>query len=162
MPFIPTSIYLDNYFTEESHFCQLYPLDIQKLDIIHWSPLIIINRAVKYLTNKPNAKILDIGSGSGKFCLAGTYYKPSAFFYGVEQRQYLVDCARSVRIKLGKLNAEFIHKNFTQIDFSEYDNFYFYNSFFENIEGTDKIDDTIAHSVELYDYYTPLSEKKVG
>jgi len=32
---------------------------------------------------------LDIGSGVGKFCLAGAYYKPSASFFGVEQRKDL-------------------------------------------------------------------------
>lgn len=156
MPFYPTSYYLDNYFSEESHFCQLYPLPIQQLDKKHWSPLTVVNRATKFLVHKPNAKILDIGSGAGKFCLAGAYYKPSAFFFGVEQRKYLVDCALSVKEKLGRLNANFFHKNFTQLDFKAFDNFYFYNSFFENIAGSDLIDDTIDYSLELYNYYTRI------
>jgi SAM-dependent methyltransferase len=151
--FVPSDANLENYFTEDSHFRQLYPLSFQKLDTLHWSPLRVIDRAVKFLVNKPNAKILDIGSGSGKFCLAGSYLKPFAFFSGVEQREDLLEYAQTVRKKLGRSNVDFVHKNFTQIDFTEYDNFYFYNSFFENIEGTDKIDDSIAYSVELYDYY---------
>jgi hypothetical protein len=161
MPFNPTSYYLDNYFPKESDFCQLYPLHIQQLDIKHWSPLIVVNRATKFLVHKPDAKILDIGSGAGKFCLAGAYYKPSAFFYGVEQRQYLVDCAISVNTKLGSLNVDFFHKNFTQLDFKEFDNFYFYNSFFENIAGSDTIDDTIDYSIELYNYYTRVLSRKL-
>jgi SAM-dependent methyltransferase len=161
MPFNPTSYYLDNYFSEESHFCQLYPLPIQQLDKKHWSPLVVVNRATKFLVNKPDAKILDIGSGAGKFCLAGAYYKPSAFFYGVEQRQYLVDCAISVKAKLGRLHVDFFHKNFTQLDFKEFDNFYFYNSFFENIAGSDTIDDSIDYSIELYNYYTRVLSRKL-
>jgi SAM-dependent methyltransferase len=137
-------------------------LSFQKLDTLHWSPLRVINRAVKFLANKPNAKILDIGSGSGKFCLAGAHFKPLAFFFGVEQREELVEYAQTARKKLGRLNVDFVHKNFTQIDFTDYDNFYFYNSFFENIEGTDKIDDSIAYSVELYDYYNLRLKSKLG
>lgn len=161
MPFDPPSYNPDHYFSEESHFCQLYPLSIQQLDKDHWSPLIVINRAATFLVHKPGAKILDIGSGSGKFCLAGAYYNPSASFYGVEQRQYLVDAALSVKARSGNLNAHFFHKNFTQLDLKEFDNFYFYNSFAENISGTDKIDDTIDYSMELYNYYTRILSKNL-
>lgn len=167
MTFVPSAANLDNYFTEEAPFYQLYSPSIQKLDPLHWSPLFVINRAVKFLVHKPNAKVLDIGSGSGKFCLAGAYFKPLAFFFGVEQREDLVECAQTARKKLGRSNVDFVHKNFTQIEFAEYDSFYFYNSFFENVEGTDKIDDSIAYSVELYDYYNlrlkaKLDEMPVG
>jgi SAM-dependent methyltransferase len=167
MPFIPSTTYIGNYFAEETQFSQLYSQFIQQLDKENWSPLIVTNKAADFLANKPHVKILDIGSGAGKFCLAGAYYKPSAFFYGVEQREYLVDAAKSVKEKLGILNVEFIHKNFTQINFKEYDNFYFYNSFFENLDGVEKIDDTIDYSTELYDYYNlylrrNLDEMPVG
>ncbi len=50
-------------------------------------------------------------------------------------------------------NVFFLHGNFTQLDFKRFDHFYFYNSFYENLPGTDKIDDSIAYSEELYMYY---------
>src|ERR1700693_5043534 len=78
MPFISTTRYLDYIFETEERFCQLYPLTVQKLDKLHWSPLTIIWEAVKFLAKEKDAKILDIGSGAGKFCLAGAYYKPTA------------------------------------------------------------------------------------
>lgn len=153
MPFKPTSYYPDNAFLEESHFGQLYPLSIQQLDKTHWSPLMIVNRATTFLVNKPDAKILDIGSGAGKFCLAGAYYKPSASFFGVEQRKDLVDHAETAKNILGLQNVHFIHRNFTQLNLEQFDHFYLYNSFFENLDGTDKIDNKIAYSNELYNYY---------
>lgn len=162
MPFIPSSTYLDRYFSNEARFCQLYPLSVQQLNESHWSPLLIINKAVRFLANKPGARILDIGSGSGKFCLAGAYYKPSAFFTGIEQRHYLTEHAITVRQKLGKLNVNFISGNFTQLNFREYDNFYFYNSFFENVDGSDKIDDSISYSIELYSYYNRILCSKLN
>ena len=39
------------------------------------------------------------------------------------------------------------HGNFTQLDFKNFDHFYFYNAFYENLAGTDKIDDSIDYSV---------------
>jgi len=154
MPFIPTSQYLDEIFDNERSLLQLYPLSIQLLDKLHWSPLPVIYKAVQFLAEKKDAKILDIGSGTGKFCLAGAYYKPSAFFYGVEQRRYLIGHAEAVKEKTGSRKVTFLHKNFTQLNLKEFDGFYFYNSFFECIPGTDKIDDSIAYSPELYHYYS--------
>jgi SAM-dependent methyltransferase len=154
MSFIPTAQYLDHIFESEQSFCQLYSLPIQQLDKIHWSPLAVIYKATQFLAVKKEARILDIGSGAGKFCLAGAYYKPSAYFYGVEQRLYLITHAESAREKLGRLSVTFMHKNFTQLNLKEFDGFYFYNSFFESIPGTDKIDDSIAYSPELYHYYS--------
>jgi hypothetical protein len=167
MPFIAQSSYLDNYFSEESHFCQLYPLPIQQLDKTHWSPLIVTYKACQFLADKPGVRILDIGSGVGKFCLAGAYYKPDAFFYGVEQRGYLVEMANNAMEKLGRMKVQFEHRNFTQMNFNDYDHFYFYNSFFENLDGSSRIDDTIDHSLELFNFYNrflcrKLSDKPVG
>jgi hypothetical protein len=161
MPFVASSPYLDNYFADESHFCQLYPLFIQKLDKAHWSPLIVAYKASQFLAEKNDVKILDIGSGAGKFCLAGAYYKPNAFYCGVEQRGYLVDFASSAKEKLGRMKVEFRHKNFTQINFTEFDHFYFYNSFFENLEGAEKLDDSIEHSEELFTYYNRYLSRKL-
>jgi SAM-dependent methyltransferase len=161
MPLVPTLNQLDNYFLDDPHFCELYPLPIQQFDNKHWSPLLVVNQAVNFLANKPDAKILDIGSGSGKFCLAGAYYKPSAFFYGVEQRRYLVDTAYKVKDVLGLQNVHFMHYNFTQLSLKQYDHFYFYNSFFENLVGTDKIDNNIAYSTELYNYYSQYLYKQL-
>jgi SAM-dependent methyltransferase len=142
------------HFTEESNFHNLFPHPIQKLDTLHWSPLPVTCKAVQFLVQNEGVRILDIGSGVGKFCIAGAYFKPAARFYGVEQREDLVKQAMYVSNKLGLQNVHFLHNNFTQLDLKQYDHFYFYNSFFENLPGSEKIDDSIAYSRELYDYYS--------
>src|SRR5271156_1999888 len=114
MPFVPSSEYLDHIFNSEESLCRIYPLSIQQLDKIHWSPLLVIYKAIHFLGENKGAKILDIGSGSGKFCLSGCYYKPSAFLFGVEQRAFLVDHSLAAKEKLGRLRVSFFHKNFTQ------------------------------------------------
>ena len=145
---------IDLILAGEQGLRQLFPLPIQQLDRIHWSPLNIIYKATEFLAYKKDIKILDIGSGCGKFCLAASYCKPSAVFTGVEQRLSLVEHAQRAKERSGRPNVNFIHGNFTQVDLRRFEGFYFYNSFFENVTGADKIDDTIAYSLELYRYYS--------
>ncbi|MNV77598.1 hypothetical protein D3C71_1710350 [compost metagenome] len=64
-------------------------------------------------------------------------------------------------------NVHFIHANITQVNFKEFDHFYYFNSFYENIDQLNGIDDTIETSIGLYLYYcqylfTALEEKPVG
>ena len=146
---------------EDLDLSSLYPSAIQKLDSLHWSPLPVIFKATQFLAGGTGTKMLDIGSGSGKFCLIGSYIKPDVSFYGVEQRKYLVDAANQVRELLERQNVQFFHKDFTQMNLREFDSFYFYNSFFENLPESEKIDDSIDYSTELYMYYSRYLHKQL-
>lgn len=155
------------YFTTESRFCSLFPLSMRELNEVHWAPLTIIRRAVHYLVQNEGSTILDIGSGIGKFCLAGAWFKPEGRFHGVEQRLNLIEQATAANEKLGRLPVTFHHRNFTQMALDQYDGFFFYNAFFENLPGAYQIDDSIDCSRELYDYYSNymyngLSDLKPG
>jgi SAM-dependent methyltransferase len=143
----------ENWLSSDSRFDQLYPGSVQLLTKRHWTPLGVARKAAAFLAAENNARILDIGSGAGKFCLAAGYYKPKAFYYGVEQRVSLVYNAETARLILRLENVSFINGNFTRLDFRNYDHFYFYNAFYENLVGTEKIDNSIVYSVELYNYY---------
>jgi hypothetical protein len=146
--------HLEKWFSTDAELHKLYPQPVRSLARMHWTPLYIAQKVVTYLAPNDKVKILDIGSGVGKFCLAGAFYKPSVSFFGVEQRKNLITHAETVRKKLGFQNVHFIHRNFTQINLCEYDHFYFYNSFFENLDGAEKIDNEIDYSNELYNYYS--------
>jgi hypothetical protein len=152
---------LSKWFDSDFQFHQLYPLEIQLLSNKHWTPLNIIQKAVQFLAPEDGVKILDIGSGVGKFCLAGAYYNPGASFYGIEQRGNLSDYAEKAKNVLGLRNVNFMHGNFTQLDLKLYDHFYFYNSFFENLEGSDKIDSSLLYSESLYNYYSQYLRKEL-
>ncbi|PVD53884.1 methyltransferase [Terrimonas sp.] len=144
----------DIWFTSDTRFNGLYPEYIQTLARRHWTPLNIAKMAAGFLAADDNVSVLDIGSGVGKFCLGAAYFKPNAMFYGVEQRKNLIQYAESAANILGLDNVDFIHGNFTQLSFKDFDHFYFYNSFYENLVDTDKIDDSIDYSGELYHYYS--------
>jgi SAM-dependent methyltransferase len=152
---------LDQWFTTDTQLHALYPEPIQLLACRHWTPLHITQMVVEFLATHPGVKVLDIGSGAGKFCLAGAYYKPYASFFGVEQRKHLVVHAETAREELGLQNVHFIHSNITQLDFKQYDHFYFFNSFYENLMTTDRIDDAVTHSPHLFSYYHRELYKKL-
>ncbi len=152
---------LDKWFCSDSQLHYLYPESIQLLANRHWTPLNISQKAVQFLAPSKGVKVLDIGSGVGKFCLAAAYYNPSASFFGVEQREDLIAYAEFARSMLGLRNAYFINSNFTQLDFKQYDHFYFYNSFYENLTDTNKIDNRLPCSCELYNFYNQDLYKKL-
>jgi cyclopropane fatty-acyl-phospholipid synthase-like methyltransferase len=158
---LSSSSHLDEWFGTEARFCQLYPQHIRRLNDIHWTPLAVASKALRFLKTKPGDKILDIGSGVGKFCLAGAYYKPGAFLYGIEQRRSLIGHASRAQEHLGLTNVRFIQGDFTQVDFKEFNHFYFFNSFGENLTDVAKIDECIEYSTELYFYYSNFLRSKL-
>ena len=167
MPLLEKKLYAERWFGSDEQFHQIYPLSIQVLARRHWTPLTVAREAANFLGAETGARVLDIGSGAGKFCLAAAYYKPHAYYYGIEQRKSLINHAETAREILRFENVNFTHGNFTQLDFKNFDHFYFYNAFYENLAGTDKIDDSIDYSGELYNYhsgylYKQLEQKPAG
>src|SRR5690606_25332680 len=84
---------------------------------------------------------LDIGSGSGKFCLIGSLTSPGQFV-GVERRKYLCEVAKESAIRLGS-SAKFSNEDAFVIDWSYYDAFYLYNPFYELKEADVRIDSSL-------------------
>ena len=151
---------------DDSTFNELYPAHIKELSSKHWTPVEIAIMAADYLVDKANTKVLDIGSGAGKFCLVGAATTKGQF-YGVEQRQSLVKLSSKIATKHNISNANFIHSNITNVSFTDYDAFYFYNSFFENLNTLNPIDNKILPEKGLYFLYSnyvreQLSKVAVG
>lgn len=158
---------MKNWFASDKIFNSLYPKAIQEVAEKHWTPLAVAEKAAAFLAVSPDEKVLDIGSGSGKFCLTAAHYNPLTSFYGIEQRPSLVALSNDLAHKLELENLTFICENISNIDFKDYDHFYFYNSFYENIQGTQKIDFTVTYSDDLYNYYNryllkQLNQKPAG
>jgi hypothetical protein len=157
----PQLSHINNWLASDIRFNQLYPAAIQMMARRHWTPLYVARKAANFLAAENGVKVLDIGSGVGKFCLAAACYKPLSFFYGVEQRKHLVVHAGYAADVLGLNNISFIHGNFTQLELKQYDHFYFYNAFYENLADTARIDDSIDYSGELYNYYNRYLYKQL-
>ncbi|HWW37985.1 methyltransferase domain-containing protein [Pedobacter sp.] len=156
-----------NLYQNDETFDLQFSSRIQKLSKIHWSPLNIIKVAATFLAPQPGSKIIDIGSGAGKFCIAAAHYCPEAEFYGIEQRKNLYHISQRLKKISGLSNVHFTHGDFTEINLKDYNGIYFFNSFAENLSSYGRIDNSIQYSPSLYNYYANylykiLEEKPIG
>lgn len=144
----------------DTDFDACFPKEIRLASAQHWSPVQIARRAAAYLAPKAGTRVLDIGSGPGKFCLLGAGVTPG-YFTGVEQRSDLHQCALSLATEYRLLNVYFINANITNIDFKDYEAFYYANSFYENVLSTHAIDGQFNLSEKLFNEYTRYMHKQL-
>jgi SAM-dependent methyltransferase len=162
-----TPLSSNELFASDAAFDQLYSLRAQQLSSMHWTPLDIAIRAAEHLSGGSGRHILDIGSGVGKFCITAAHYFPEHIFYGIEQRKALIDEAIIAQNATKTANVKFIHANFTEVGMEQFDHFYFYNSFSENIVHHQPIDNLIQASPAIYEeylsrFYELLEDKPAG
>lgn len=137
----------------DDDFDAIYPEKIRMLGRKHWSSVSASKLASEFLVQAPGTRVLDIGSGAGKFCMIGAS-NTKGHFTGVEQRLELIKLSRRISDSYRLHNVEFLHANITSINFNDYDAFYFYNSFYENIDRINRIDNSIKLDIQLYHLYS--------
>ena len=141
-------------FVDDKEFDQIFPPRIKTLSERHWTPIIVAKIASTFLCYQDGLRILDIGSGVGKFCLVGATLHPSCTFFGLDIRENFIQIANKIKKKHTIPNAVFECQNLLETDISSYDGIYFYNSFQEKIDDTSVMDDESAISHETYNAYT--------
>ncbi len=147
-------------YIDDTGFESLLSESVQGHSFVHWTPIEVIKVAVDWLgTNKDN-RILDIGSGVGKFCLMGALHG-NAHFTGVELRENLYQEAQKLKSQLDLSNVEFIHGDVKDINFKSYTSFYFYNPFCEHIAVSGAIDDQIPFDENTFYAYQDLVEQQL-
>jgi Methyltransferase domain len=137
----------------DAEFDQVFTKKIQKFATVHFTPIKVAKVAAAYLTEKKHQKILDIGAGAGKFCLVGAAVG-DGLFVGVEQRRGLFLLSKRIAKRFQLENVQFLHKNIIDISLADYDGFYFYNAFFENVSQSESISDEFEMSIERYRKYS--------
>jgi tRNA A58 N-methylase Trm61 len=137
----------------DDEFNEIYPANIRELSRMHWTPIAVIKAASQFLVTHAGARVLDIGAGAGKFCLAGAAHT-NGDFTGAEQRLELVELTNQLAQQYGLSNARSIHANITTLNFRDYQGLYFFNSYYENIDIYNKIDDAVLSNIGLYEKYT--------
>jgi SAM-dependent methyltransferase len=128
-------------------FDRFLPERLQLISARYWTPVGVAMCAGRWLDELKIRSVVDIGSGSGKFCLVAALASRCAFL-GVEQRHDLVAVAR----KLAKLyhlqhRVAFIEDTFGDAPPPGAEAYYFYNPFVESMVDEDGwLDDTVEHS----------------
>lgn len=146
----------------DAHFDSYLPQALQDLSENHWTPVAIAKRAARLATTGPYRKdeecrVLDVGSGVGKFCIVGAL-TTSARFVGVEQRESLVTVARGIAEALAVPRVEFVTGNLDAVDWRDFHAVYMFNPFSENLDEDARIDETCPLKWELYMKYVDQTD----
>jgi hypothetical protein len=145
----------------DAAFDTIYDGRIRKLSELHWTPVAIAARAARLLTRAGATRILDIGSGVGKFCIVGAL-STDAEFVGVERREPLVHIARRAATRLGAARATFVHSNFDALPFRGFDGIYLYNPFYEHLaKYLPLIDGAFERSPAAHRYFVRVMIEKL-
>ncbi len=142
-----------NIFTEEN-FRKKLPIELISHADNFFTPIDVAQKAAEWFEAGKCKQVLDIGAGVGKFCIAASLHSEKTFFTGIEYRMSLADTANKLIKYFGIKNTFIHHKNITNVDFSEYDGFYFYNPFLENLMPSIKLNDEIRLDAQCYFEYS--------
>lgn len=144
----------------DSDFNSIYPDKIKQAAVTHFSPIKVAKIAANYLADKSGIRVLDIGAGAGKFCMIGSACT-DGYFIGVEQRRSLHNLSKQIASQYNLTNIEFINSNIRNIKFKEFDAFYFYNSFYENVCPIAGLTDEIELRNDLYYKYSAYVKEQL-
>ena len=143
----------DFYMTNaDLEFDKALSSEMQNHSKFHWTPISVIEQAMQWFEADENTRILDVGSGIGKFCIVGSRLS-KAQFTGVEKRQNLVDEANKLKSLNNTTNVDFVCSDIVDIDFKDFNAVYYYNPFCEQLALSDWIDKEIELNEEqFYEY----------
>jgi cyclopropane fatty-acyl-phospholipid synthase-like methyltransferase len=129
-------------------FDLVFPSEQRLRSWVHWTPIEIATRACQLLAWKPEARVLDVGSGVGKLCLVGALTTDARWF-GVEHDGAMVEAARIAAATLGvEDRTRFFHGDAMALEWSSFDAFYLFNPFAERFMAA-RHDDVSARDAYL-------------
>jgi SAM-dependent methyltransferase len=147
-------------YVSNSQFDTILPQRVRQFSGKHWTPVSVAIRAAELLVTSSRTRILDVGSGPGKFCLIGALTTEGSFV-GVEQRKFLVEMSQRAAKALSIPRVSFIHDDMADIEWKNYDGFYLYNPFYENIKIWAETDQVIVDGDMAFAYYVKVVEEKL-
>lgn len=148
---MPRDPALRDALANDDDFDGLLPEEARRRSGQYWTPVAVAVQAGAALASHGARSILDVGCGPGKFCLAAAASFPDARFFGVEQREALVDEAARLARRLGGRNAGFAVADATRVAWERFDGLYFFNPFAENIyDGAERYDATVELSAARF------------
>jgi SAM-dependent methyltransferase len=138
-------------------FDRIYDEESRERSVQHWTPIGVAQRAAALLTEAGATRILDVGSGVGKFCIIGAL-STRADFVGVERRSRLVAMARGAASQLGASRATFVHANIDGFSVDGFNGIYLYNPFYEQIsDQLVQIDEDLERSLATYRHFVSVT-----
>lgn len=112
-------------------FDKFLPDDLRAVSREYWTPLRVVKRAAEWFDDLQIRTVVDIGSGAGKFCVAGAL-AGRASFIGLEQRASLVESGRALADAFRvAYRVTFVHGAVADLMIPQADAYYLFNPFGE-------------------------------
>lgn len=136
---------------DDSIFDAVYPPWIRRFSQHFWTPVEVALRATSLLGVGSATRVLDVGSGVGKFCIVGAA-ATGGRFTGLEHRATLVEAGRAAVAKTASARVELVLGTVDDVPWETFDAFYLYNPFEENLweDPAERIDSTIELSQDRF------------
>lgn len=123
------------------------PAAARRISTLYWSPVRVASRAAAIFAALGVSRVLDLGSGAGKFCVVAGAQAPRIDFVGVEHRPHLVAAARALAEAVGATNVAFTQGDASLPPEARFDGFYAFNPFAENsLMALGQVDQTVELS----------------
>jgi SAM-dependent methyltransferase len=114
-------------------FDRFLPDDLRALSSDQWTPLEVVSAAASWLREAGVQRVVDIGSGPGKFCVAAALASGCELL-GLEQNPRLVSVASSLARLFGvQGRARFVHGKLGDGELPPADAYYLYNPFAQHL-----------------------------
>lgn len=151
----------DGSLLTDTFFDQLLSPKIRELSSRHWTACEIAIRAARLLGEKESDRVLDIGSGAGKFCVMGALSSP-AHFTGVEIRKPLHQAALKLREEFDlEKRIDLIEGNAIDIDWTPYNAFFMFNPFYEHIASSIRMEPALEFGMKRFEQYVRGVQSKL-
>jgi SAM-dependent methyltransferase len=139
-------------------FDAVYPCWAQEASRRFWTPVHVAVEAANALQRAGAHRVLDVGSGVGKFSLIAALVT-GLEVTGVEHRPHVVASARRAAERY-RAAAQFVCARIEQVDPRDFDAFYLYNPFEENlVAANERLDDSVVLDCDRFRSDVALIER---
>ncbi|MGZ3449451.1 MAG: methyltransferase domain-containing protein [Polyangiales bacterium] len=125
----------------------LYPAAIREAAERSWTKVPVARRAAEAFVEQGATRVLDVGAGCGKFCIAAAMSCRSLELVGWERDPHLVEIATSVAATLGVPNARFVAGDASRVSWGEFEGIYLFRPFDdEELEEIQRIERSLEEA----------------
>jgi predicted RNA methylase len=128
---------------------------------LHWTPVRVAVTVGRLLASSTNSRVLDVGSGCGKFACIGAITTPG-HFVGIEQRPQLHRNALELCERLKLDRASFVEGDALAADWNAFTAIYLFNPFWENLLPLERFDGTAMLKVHQFSLFTKIVIEKLS
>lgn len=114
----------------DDDFDLIYPAETRCHSHSFWTPVEAVIQTAAFFKGHCT-RVLDVGSGGGKFCLIAAHLCPETSFFGIEHRPTLVKMSQALALQAELANLTFQEGDAFALNWQEFDGLYIYNPFQE-------------------------------